>query len=70
MDEHRILRPSNIADMALKLDNSKIKFLLKVENALEATKKFSTAVSSAIGDISIGEAHQGIIDYFVEQMNK
>lgn len=67
---NRSLNPFNIEEMSRRIEMARKELLDKFEKAIGETTKFSMTVSNAIGEISIAEAEQGIIDFFTEQMRK
>lgn len=67
-EENRVLIPQNISDISTRLQEKRKDFLKRVEKAIGETTTFSIAVSQAIGEISIEEAKQGIVDFFKDKI--
>ena len=70
MSEHRVVSHQNIDAIAKKLGEERMNFLNRVEIAVKNTIVFSQSAATAIGDISIGEATEGIIEFFRDEMRK
>lgn len=66
----RVLRPHDIQAISAKLGIGRKDLLDRFEKAVGATTNFAVSASQAIGDISVEEATQGIIDCFRDEMRK
>lgn len=62
--------PKDIEGIAKRLGSARSDFLKRVEEAVGKTVVFAVDVSNAIGEISLDEAEDGIINFFAEEMRK
>lgn len=69
-NETRSLFPHNIVSISHEIASKRGKLMNRFECAIRETTKFSVDVYNALGDISVAEAEQGIIDFFTDQMRK
>ena len=67
-ESFRVLNTYNITEISKRLEIEKQKLILKTENSIRDTVIFARAASVALGEISITEAQEGIIEYFKERM--
>lgn len=70
MNEHRVLNPANIKDIANSIADHRKVFLTIFEIATGDTAQFAQAAATAIGDISYSEAIEGVIDFSKDEMRK
>lgn len=67
-EKNRVLDPRNVQEISNRIQEVRKDLLDRYEKAIGETTIFAMAAVNAIGEISIHEAEQGIIDFFKEKL--